>query len=75
MVRVGHKELGYESWEQLWADYVVITTVRNPYDRAGSAYDYILWHRKWRQSQEKVRTSLAALNRSRFFASVPCTLA
>ena len=42
MQAIGLKNLGYESWDTLWADYTVFTMVRNPYDRAGSSFDYIL---------------------------------
>ena len=42
----GHDAFGYDSWESLWADYTVFATVRNIYDRAGSAYDYLLMLRE-----------------------------
>ena len=42
----GHDAFGYDSWESLWADYTVFATVRNIYDRAGSAYDYLLMLRQ-----------------------------
>ena len=44
----GLPALGYSSWEDLWADYIVFTMVRNPYDRVASAYDYILGRREVR---------------------------
>lgn len=31
-----------EAAEKLWRDYFVFTVSRNPYSRAGSAYDYML---------------------------------
>lgn len=43
---LGLKKLGYASWEELWADYTVVTLIRNPFDRAGSAYDYLLGRRE-----------------------------
>lgn len=46
ITRVGIKSLGYESLEAMWADYTVMALVRNPYDRAGSSYDYILGRRE-----------------------------
>ena len=46
----GHDAFGYDSWASLWADYTVFATVRNVYDRAGSAYDYLLGRRKARQT-------------------------
>lgn len=46
MVKAGLKTLGYRSWQELWSDYTVFTLARNPYDRAGSAYDYLLARRK-----------------------------
>lgn len=42
MYSAGVESFGYESIEALWADYTVFTTIRNVYDRAGSAYDYLL---------------------------------
>lgn len=48
ITRVGIKSLGYESLETLWADYTVMALIRNPYDRAGSSYDYILGRREVR---------------------------
>lgn len=45
ITRIGLKKLGYESFEEMWADYNVLALVRNPYDRAGSSYDYTLGRR------------------------------
>lgn len=45
---VGVRALGYDSLEALWQDYFVFGSIRNPYERAGSAYDYILDRRKVR---------------------------
>ena len=57
ITRNGLKKLGYDSFEAMWADYTVLALVRNPYDRAGSSYDYTLgrrtvrprtqWRRLW----------------------------
>lgn len=41
IVRAGPAAFGYTSFEAMWADYFVFTTVRNPYTRAASSYDYI----------------------------------
>lgn len=49
IIRVGIHNLGYESLETMWADYTVMALVRNPYDRAGSSYDYVLGRREVRQ--------------------------
>eukprot|EP00892_Ulva_mutabilis_P012447 jgi/Ulvmu1/9575/UM054_0005.1 len=49
VMRIGVQSLGYASWEALWADYTVMALVRNPYDRAGSSYDYTLGLRKARE--------------------------
>ena len=46
IIHAGVNNLGYASLEAMWADYTVLSLVRNPYDRAGSAYDYILGHRQ-----------------------------
>eukprot|EP00892_Ulva_mutabilis_P004467 jgi/Ulvmu1/2392/UM131_0003.1 len=40
--KVGVESLGYESLQAMWADFTVFTITRNVYDRAGSAYDYLL---------------------------------
>ena len=45
MARLGPQAFGYDSFDALWMDYTVFSSVRNPYDRAGSAYEYILQHR------------------------------
>ena len=37
----GPKSLGYASWEALWQDYYIFAPIRNPFDRAGSAYEYL----------------------------------
>ena len=42
----GLQKLGYASWEALWGDYTVFASVRNPYDRVASAYDYIIGRRE-----------------------------
>jgi hypothetical protein len=39
--------------DELWMDYTVFALIRNPYDRAGSSYDYVLSRRK-----QKVRLFL-----------------
>jgi hypothetical protein len=49
MMRLGLSKLGYKSWEQLWAAYIVFAVVRNPYDRAGSSFDYLKMRRPVRQ--------------------------
>ena len=46
MERQTPQAFGYASFEELWQDYTVFTVVRNPYDRASSAYDYVLHRRK-----------------------------
>lgn len=46
ITRVGLSKLGYGSFEEMWEDYSVLALVRNPYDRAGSSYDYTLGRRK-----------------------------
>jgi hypothetical protein len=45
MIRTGANALGYQDFHALWMDYTVFTLVRNPYDRAGSSYDYLLSRR------------------------------
>ena len=56
MQDIGLENLGYESWDALWQDYTVFTMVRNPYDRAGSSYDYLLKRRKVRSRCQRART-------------------
>jgi hypothetical protein len=51
----GVQALGYNTMEELWMDYTVFALVRNPYERAGSSFDYLLSRRK------KVRCSLSLL--------------
>lgn len=33
---------GYASFADIWADFTVFAVVRNPFERAASAYDYVL---------------------------------
>ena len=60
MQKLGLEELGYDTWDALWSDYTVFSLVRNPYDRAGSSYDYILGRHEVRFSRpldnERVRS-------------------
>lgn len=37
----GTQALGARSVHELWQQFTVFTMVRNPYDRAGSAYEYL----------------------------------
>lgn len=32
---------GFDTWQAMWRNYTVFALVRNPFDRAASAYDYI----------------------------------
>lgn len=48
MVNHGAAAFGYADFDELWRDYTVFALVRNPYDRAGSSYDYILDRRQVR---------------------------
>lgn len=42
---LGPDHWGYSSWREMWMDFTVFTVARNPFDRAGSAFDYILGRR------------------------------
>jgi hypothetical protein len=53
MAKFGVEALGYNTMEEMWMNYTVFALVRNPYDRAGSSYDYVLSRR------EKVRCRLS----------------
>lgn len=63
MGELGLEELGYESWQALWQDYTIFALVRNPYDRAGSSFDYILGRHKVRKA---ARVGLDALPREAY---------
>ena len=45
MEAVGLAALGYSSWDKLWRDYLVFTVTRSPFDRAASAFNYMLFRR------------------------------
>lgn len=42
----GPVALGFKNWHEMWLNYTVFTTVRNPYNRAASSYDYMEAERK-----------------------------
>ena len=46
MAKLKPSMFGYSSWEALWMNYTVAATIRNPFDRAGSALDFLAAKRK-----------------------------
>ena len=40
----GPSKLGYKSWDEIWMHFFVFMPIRNPWDRAGSAFDYMQAH-------------------------------